>query len=493
MVGSRNYFDEEIDGNFNVSTAPNRQPGSAFKPFVYAEALRNGYTPDTVVFDLQTQFSTECRADEFETEKEECYTPSNYDDVFRGPVTLRNALAQSINIPSIKVLYLAGLQNSLRLAQNMGIKSLVDVNRYGLTLVLGGGEVSLLDMTSAYGVFANEGERNEPTPILRIENSDGNIIEEINVNPRRVLEEQVALQISDIISDNDARAPAFGQRSYLYFPGRDVASKTGTTNEYRDAWIVGYTPQLSVGAWAGNNDNTPMEKKVAGFIIAPLWNEFMQEVLARDDQVPFKEPFTEDEFSLKPILKGLWQGGKEYVVDSISGKLATDMTPVELRESRVVTDVHSILYWIDKRNPRGDPLKNPSKDSQFELWEYGVQKWRAEQNIETGSEDSIPTAYDNIHTEANKPRLTITRPNATETYDRYGTVSVLLNNKSKFALTKVNFFVNGTFVGSSTKAPFNFSFVPSDVGVKSGSNKLTAVGYDAVLNEGEISISFNVR
>ena len=177
MVGSRDYFDLEHEGNFNVTISPNRQPGSAFKPFVYETAFEKGFTPETVVFDLETQFDINCDTEgkprEGVPEDYACYTPKNYDGVFRGPITLREALAQSINIPSIKTLYLAGLKDSLRTAQKMGITSLVDINRYGLTLVLGGGEVSLLEMTGAYGVFANEGKKNPTVSIIEVSDKNG--------------------------------------------------------------------------------------------------------------------------------------------------------------------------------------------------------------------------------------------------------------------------------------------------------------------------------
>ena len=159
MVGSRDYFDDKIDGNFNIAIA-DRQPGSSFKPFVYAAAFKKGYTPETVVFDLKTQFSTTCDPDN-QTSQDGCYSPNNYDGKFRGPVNLRNALAQSLNIPAVKTLYLAGIKESLKLARDLGLTTLSNPDRYGLTLVLGGGEVKLLEMVGAYGVFANEGVRNE--------------------------------------------------------------------------------------------------------------------------------------------------------------------------------------------------------------------------------------------------------------------------------------------------------------------------------------------
>ena len=247
MVGSRDYFDKEIDGNFNVAIS-HRQPGSAFKPFVYATAFKKGYTPDTVVFDVQTEFQTTCGVDgrplSSETNPEDCYMPVNYDGKYQGPISLRNALAQSVNIPAIKTLYLSGLKDSLQTAKDFGITSLTNINQYGLTLVLGGGEVSLLELTNAYGVFANEGIKNAPASILRVEDASGNVLEEFSPRPQTIISAEITRQISSILSDNEARTPAFGASSYLYFPGKDVAVKTGTTNDYRDAWIIGYTPRL---------------------------------------------------------------------------------------------------------------------------------------------------------------------------------------------------------------------------------------------------------
>ncbi|MCH8049964.1 penicillin-binding protein [Patescibacteria group bacterium] len=380
MVGSRNYFDEEIDGNFNITLAE-RQPGSAFKPFVYATALFKGYTTETVVFDTQTQFSTLCDFDDLENENTECYSPRNYDNIFRGPVTFRDALAQSINVPSVKVLYLAGIQDSIKTASSMGITTLSDAGRYGLTLVLGGGEVTLLDMTSAYGVFANEGKRNPYVGILRIEDSDGVVVEEFSHNPIKVISEEVALRISDILSDNKARTPAFGSRSDLYFPGYDVAVKTGTTNDSRDAWIIGYSPTIAVGAWAGNNDNSPMEKKVAGFIIAPLWNAFMQEILVKVPNERFRSAPQEYNENIKPVLRGVWEGGDLYFIDDRTGSPATENTPMENMKEIIVKNVHSILYWVDKNDPRGEKPDSPEDSSQFNAWEYGVFEWKKTNGI----------------------------------------------------------------------------------------------------------------
>jgi len=444
------------------------------------------------VFDLETQFQTTCREDDF-SDDGDCYTPGNYDFIFRGPVSFREALAQSMNIPAIKVLYLAGLQDSLRLAQNMGIQSLIDVNQYGLTLVLGGGEVSLLDMTSAYGVFANEGVRNPYVSIIKIEDANGETIEEFSPNGKQVLEENVALQISDILSDNEARAPAFGSYSPLYFPGYDVAAKTGTTNESRDAWIVGYTPTISVGAWAGNNDNTPMVKQVAGFIIAPMWNEFMREALLVREQKSFKDPLLTRDAELKPILKGEWRGGIEYIVDSLSGKLATVYTPESTREARVVTNVQPILYWVNKTDPQGPIPENPEKDPQFRLWEYSVKKWAEENNYEQEDESVIPTLLDPLHTPENAPKITVLSPNSNQSFNRNQLVTISLNHQGPYGISKINYFVDGILIGTSDRSPHTLSFVPSDKNLQSGQKILRIAAYDSVSNETVVQVPFQLN
>ena len=372
MVGSRDYFDTKIDGQFNVTTA-HRQPGSTFKPFVYAEAFIKGYTPETVLFDLPTQFSAKCQPDNL-TNDNGCYSPQNYDDKFRGSMTLRNALAQSINVPSVKVLYLAGIQDSIDLAENMGIKSLGNPNQYGLTLVLGGGEVSLLDMTSAYGVFATEGVRNPYTGILKVEDKDGKILEELTPKSSHVMEPEIARKISDILNDNIARTPLYGANSVIYFGDRDVAVKTGTTNDYKDAWTIGYTPSVVVGTWAGNNNNTPMAKKVSGLIVAPMWRAFMDEALKTVPIESFNKPLVEDSYDLKPVLRGKWEGGTSTVIPGVIDPLAPSNTGTEMLSG----GVHTILYWLNKNDPRGPITMPVTSDSQFTNWEYPIRVWAAQ-------------------------------------------------------------------------------------------------------------------
>ncbi len=362
MVGSRDYYNQDIDGNFNVATA-HRQPGSTFKPFVYATLFNKGYTPDTILFDTPIQFAPKCLPTNLTSDKNGCYSPVDYDGQYRGPMTIRNALAQSINIPAVQALYLAGINNSINTAHKMGIQSLTDANQYGLTLVLGGGEVSLLDMTSAYSVFANDGERNAYNPILEVDDASGNVVEEHTPSPEQVLPSQTSREITSILTDNAARTPAYGASSVLYVPTRQVAVKTGTTNDYKDAWIMGYTPNITVGAWVGNSNNTPMDKKVAGYIVAPMWRALMDQILPNIPVESFPPPDPVDP-TLKPVLRGIWQGG-------IS-------TPNPGSQTETISGgVHTILNWVSKDDPTGSFPANPGQDPQYNNWEYSVRLWAA--------------------------------------------------------------------------------------------------------------------
>ncbi len=504
MVGSKDYFGPSelaectpgkncrFEGNFNVTTAP-RQPGSSFKPFAYAAAFQKGYTPETTVFDLQTEFNSSCNPDGTPKEgvkKEECYMPTNYDNIFRGPVTFRNALAQSINVPSVKVLYLAGLEDSLKTAKNLGITTLADASRYGLTLVLGGGETTLLEMTGAYSVFANDGFRNLPVGILKIENAKGEILEEFITQPKQVIEPNVNRTINDILSDNEARTPTFGSQSFLYFPERDVAVKTGTTNDYRDAWVIGYTPNFALGVWVGNNDNTSMEKKVAGFIAAPMWNAFFQEVLKKLPRENFikPEPAPSD---IKPVLKGGWSGGNTYLIDSISKKRATEFTPRDLIEEKVLTQVHSILYWLKKDNPMGPVPENPSSDPQFFLWEKPVRDWVLKQNIKEETLETISQQFDDIHLPAFSPKIKIISPVSGILYNPLEKIIIQISAEiqNKFPLKEVDFFFGDKYIGSANQYPFELSFIPASyfTELKSQENLKITV-YDEVKNKSESNI-----
>lgn len=389
MVGSRGYFDEGIDGNYNVTLAE-RQPGSSIKPFIYAKAFEKGYTPATTLFDVQTQFSTSCSPNNF-TSEDGCYSPVNYDNRFRGPVSMRNALAQSLNIPAVKTLYLADIQDAIKLARDVGLSTLTDWRRYGLTLVLGGGEVRLIDMVQGYSVLANEGDKVPQRYILKVEDMDGDVLErnEDQVPGTRVLNREAALQISDVLSDNVARTPLYGANSQLYFGDRDVAAKTGTTNDKRDAWIFGYTPNIVVGAWAGNNDNSSMNE-ISGLIISPLWRAFMDVALEKLPEESFSEPAAIPD-DIKPVLRS---GGYFVDTSTLLEGLDDDANAQDLLEA-MHASTHSILHFVNKDDPRGPYPSNPAQDGQYNLWEYGVALWKGAQFLQilgdTREENPIDT------------------------------------------------------------------------------------------------------
>lgn len=498
MVGSKDYFNKEIDGNFNVATAY-RQPGSTFKPFVYATAFMKGYTPETVLFDVKTEFSTQCTPEGLPkpgVDLKTCYSPLEYDNIYEGPVTIRHALAHSRNIPAVKALYLAGIKDSISTAEAMGITSLRDPDRYGLTLVLGGGEVSLLELTSAYGVFANDGVRNKYRSILKVEDSTGKVLEEARNDPNQSIPPQIARQVSDILSDPKARL------SYLNplidaLGGKQVAMKTGTTNDYRDVWIVGYTPGIVVGAWAGKNDNTPMDKKVAGLIIAPVWGAFLAEINSSIQREYFKKPESISQ-DIKPPLRGIWKGGLSYKIDTLSKKLATEYTPPELTEETILNGVHSILHWVKKEDPHGEIPQNPQNDSQYDYWELGVRKWFDEwkkthpEFVET-TYITIPTEKDDIHVPDNFPIISISSPLAGSVLKIGSKVSVFYSTMNKFPLKKIELYINDKLISTSEQSQINFNFYPKELGLAIGQNIIRVVAHDSMFNRGEASVDITLE
>lgn len=355
MVGSRDFFDTQIPGQYNITLA-DRQPGSSIKPIVYAAAFAMGYTPETVLFDVPTQFSSLCDAygnPHAGVNSSACYMPEDYDGKFRGPMTLRDALAQSINVPAVKLLYLVGIQNAVDLAQTMGLSTITDASRYGLSLVLGGGEVTLLELTNAYGVFADNGVYNPPTGILEVRDGDDTVLEKYTPHEKDALPEPVTSLISSVLSDNVAKIPGYGPvtSSPFYFGDRPVAAKTGTTNDYRDVWVIGYSPSVVLGMWGGNNDNTPIDKKVAGLVLAPVWHKAMLAALGTSTIEYFPDPLPNT--TSKPILHG----------DYCSG------------------GVHTILASVIKNNPDGPYPSNPGSDAQYNNWETAIQNWVSKNGV----------------------------------------------------------------------------------------------------------------
>ncbi len=440
MIGSEDYFNNAIDGQVNVTTA-NRQPGSAFKPFIYATAFEKGYTPDTILFDLQTQFSTSCAPSDTTNNTPPCYAPVNYSGAFLGPMTLRKALGNSENIPAVKLLYLAGIQNSLNTAQSMGITTLGNPSQYGLTLVLGGGEVNLLQMTGAYGVFANDGVMNPPTGILEVDDTSGNVLEKYQDQSARVLDPQIAREMNDILSDDSARQPEFAANSLMVIPGYDVAVKTGTTNDSRDAWVIGYSPSIVVGEWAGNNDNTPMVKNIAALIVVPTWHKIilaaLQKYSSATDTFPAPAP-NPNQDSLPPVL---------------TGNSNTDPS----------RGIHEILYWVQKDNPLAGAPTNPASDPQFAYWEYPVQIWAASNGYGASGGTGSAGAATNIATVVPQS-FHITSPQAGASVLADRALTITSEDPNPQSVVSVTYFLNGSTLGSATVPPYSISFLPASRG-----------------------------
>ncbi len=343
MVGSADYNDASIDGKVNVALAE-RQPGSALKPFVYATAMLQGWYPATVLWDVPT---------EYPLAGDEVYAPNNYDGAFHGPVSIRQALANSFNIPAVKTLDYVGIDRFLQQVHSMGITTLNDRPRYGLSLALGGGEVKLIDLTTAYSVFANGGNYRPPTTILRVENTRGEVLESWSPpQPQPVLGPNgagIAYMISDILSDNQTREWMFGPDSALELPdGRPAAVKTGTTDDDRDSWAVGYTPQVVIGAWVGNSDNAPMDAVPGSFGAAVIWQRLMLAYHEGIPATPFERP----------------DSVVEHEVCALSGMLPTPACP-QVRTDLFLQDqlpsASDTMFVMVRVGPSGDCVAQPTQ------------------------------------------------------------------------------------------------------------------------------------
>jgi len=310
MVGSKDYYADDIDGKFNVTTAL-RQPGSSIKPINYLLALKNGKTLASLVNDSPVSY---------QIKGQKPYNPQNYNGKFMGPVTLRTALASSLNIPSVKLLAENGVENMIDLAKTMGINTWNDRSRFGLALALGGGEVKMTEFVEAYSVFANMGEKIKINPILEIKNYLGEIVYQKQIEKTRVVEAEYAYLINDVLSDDVARAPIFGLNSKLHIPGRTVAVKTGTTNVLKDNWCIGWTPSVLVAVWVGNNDSSPMSWVASGVSGAtPIWNRILSKSIGADEKWE------------KPVMvnKKNICGRDEYFIDGTEKEVKCPIRPTE--------------------------------------------------------------------------------------------------------------------------------------------------------------------
>lgn len=493
MVGSQDYFNDEIDGKVNIATAP-RQPGSSIKPIVYAAAIEKGFTDQTVVYDVNTNFSASGKA----------YEPKNYDLKERGPITFRNALQGSLNIPAVKALYLAGVDSVMKkMSDELGYSTIHSGLDCGLSLVLGGCEVTLLDHVGAYTAFARDGERAHPFALLEVYDASGKQLYEFKEKKTKVWDSQVARTMNSILSDNAARTPFFGANSSLHLGSRPVAAKTGTTNDFNDAWAVGYTPSFVTGVWVGNADGTDMNRGADGSIVAgPIWNSYMRKTLEGTPVELFKdpEPLPED---LPSVLLGALGGDIEVEIDKFSGKLATEYTPASAREKRLYQQHHSILHYLDKNNPRAGLIETPN-DPAYQIWETAVQDWvkrefekkkaealaRGEEFNEEMFSSAPPTDYDDVHGPEYTPSLSLLSPQQNDLI----TSSQLVVQTSMFAprgISRVEYFIDGQIVkveqGSTSSTTLSLS------SISTGFHTLKVTAYDDVDNQQSVEVNLNFK
>lgn len=442
MVGSRDYNNDEIDGQVNVALRP-RQPGSSFKPLVYAAAFEKGLTPDTRLYDVETVFKTETKD----------FIPHDYDMKERGLVTIRQALAGSLNIPAVKTLYLTGIDAILDLAEKMGYTTLADRSRFGLALVLGGAEVKLLEHVHGFTVLANEGKNIPYSAILEIKDNQNNTLEKWEQpEETQVIDTQAVRQLTDVMSDNNARAYIFGEKNSLTLPDRPVAAKTGTTNDWHDGWTLGFTPSLVAGVWAGNNSNKEMARGADGvYVAAPIWHNFMARALQGKTVETFTapDPYPTD---IKPILIGQGIGDITLAINKLNNKIATSSTPPGVIEYRRYREPHSILYYLNKDDMKGPPPENPALDPQYATWEAGVQAWA----VKTGGLfDSVPKEFDDgSTTHIILPQIKISNPAPNQTITtRTLPVSVELINGNE--VNRVAYFIDDLQVEEVNTPPFS--------------------------------------
>ncbi len=494
MVGSKDYFDASTDGNVNVALRE-RQPGSSIKPLNYVTAFKQGYTPATVLMDVSTTFPGGAGQPD--------YIPVNYDGKFRGPMQLRYALGNSINVAAVKLLKLVGIPAMLDTAHAMGITTLNEPERYGLSLTLGGGEVRLLDMVTAYSTFASGGVRHDPTVILEVEDKDGHILEEWHpTEGARVLSEEHAYLISDILSDNSARWEAFGEWSPLRIADYQVAVKTGTTDEKKDNWTIGYTPGLTVGVWVGNNDNTPMHPRLSSGITgaAPIWNRAMQAFLPTLPKEDFVRPEGIVEMEVDKLsgmlpgegtqetrqeifVKGTAPTQKDNMhqvleVCTADGKLAT---PACERAGKVEEKSFIVLKaqfsewqefvdrWVDAVYP-GDPLYHPPTEKSTMYFGF------------SGEPSLEETPFVEIHSPGNNDEVEADFEVESSVWTPYDVV-------------KVEFYVDGAMIGSPLttliERPYKRTLHLSESMV--GEHELKVLGYDSAGNVGESEIKIKVK
>ena len=478
MVGSRDFYDQEIDGQYNVAVLGKRQPGSSLKPFIYTAAWERGFTPETVLYDVLT---------DFEKRAGEGYVPKNYDGKERGLITMKSALQGSLNIPAVKTMYLVGIPQTIEFLEKFGYTTLSEDS--GLSLVLGGSEVNLLEHTNAYATLANEGRYNKPVSILKVENGDGEELFEWDpTRSEKAVEKELAYLTSNILSDNEARAYAFGLVNNLTLPGRPVAAKTGTTNDSKDAWTLGYTPSLTTGVWVGNT--TPSTMKGGGHTLAaPIWQKFMSEALAGQPVEEFPEPPKND--ARKPVLKGE-NGGIVLEINKFTEKLAASTTPTNIIIKKTYLQPHTILHYVDKNDPRGPVPADPTVDPQYEAWEEALQDWvKRKQSVgENLSFEEPPTEYDDPELMGLLPTLEFIYPQNDQLIDEQN-ITFQIKATAPRGIARVVYNLDGIYIGAFKKYPFDLNYTEKTL--NEGSHRLYVLAEDDLGNRIKKEIVFHIK
>lgn len=435
MVGSKDYFNDEIDGQVNVAIR-NRQPGSSIKPLVYATLFEKGYTPNTLLYDVNTNFSSN---------PNEPYEPKNYNLQELGPVTIRKALAGSLNIPAVKALYLAGLNNVISLLTDFGYSTFGDKDRFGLAFVLGGAEVKMLEHVNAYSAFANDGEIRELSGILKVLDNNGEIIEEYKENKKTVLNQQSARMINEILSDNSARAYIFGEKNYLTLGAeRPVAAKTGTTNDFHDAWTVGYTPSLVAGVWIGNSNNEKMSNRADGSVVAaPIWNEFMKRSLQDTNVEQFIKP---DDYKTGIAVLDGESPFETIKIDSSTGLPINYLTDPSLIKEVNIPVHHNILYYINKDKPREIDLNTSESDPQSSLWEESIISWV--KRTSSSTEYQLVDLYNQFKDEKNNPTINLFDFQEGKSI-KDNIIKIAFNAKANLGVSLLNYYLNDNLILST--------------------------------------------
>ncbi|MBI2476978.1 hypothetical protein HYV72_02275, partial [Candidatus Uhrbacteria bacterium] len=416
----------------------------------------------------------------------------NFDQKEHGPVTVRTALQGSLNIPAVKALHIVGVEKFLDFLERFGYSTFKDRSRFGLSVVLGGGEVTLLDHTSGYATLAAEGVLHEPVSVLKVESPSAEVLYEWKeTEGTRVLDANIARMVSNVLSDDASRQYIFGAGSLLQLGGRPIAAKTGTTNDYRDGWTLGYTPSVAVGVWGGNNDNTAMSRGAGGSTVAaPIWNAVMRRYLEGKPVEAFGEPTIP--VLGKAALDGGVGQGQTVTIDRVSGKLATEYTPLRLRENKTFVTHHSLLYYVDRTNPTGPSPGVDSMDPMFASWESGVAAWVAKQEKAQGTlfvNEEPPTEYDDVHTSQNVPDVTIESPTSGDLEVRSITVQVRV--RAPREVNRVEYYIDGYYLAQTSTAPYQMT-VNIPAFVASGEHSLHVIAFDDVENEGRASMRIRV-